>query len=46
MLVTAWDAVTTKTVLNGFLKSTISSECQKAIRAEDEIYVQFSRILF
>ena len=36
MLVTAWDAVTTKTVLNGFLKSTISSECQKAIIAEDD----------
>ena len=34
MLVVAWDAVTTKTVVNCFRKSKISSESQKAAIAE------------
>ena len=34
MLVVAWDAVTTKTVVNCFWKSKISSESQKAAIAE------------
>ena len=35
MLVAAWDAVTTKTVLNCFRKSKISSDGQKAAIVED-----------
>ena len=34
MLVVAWDAVTTKTVVNCFRKTKISSESQKAAIAE------------
>ena len=36
MLVTAWDAVTTKTVVNRFGMSKILNETQKAIIAEED----------
>ena len=36
MLVTAWDAVTTKTVLNRFGMSKILNESQKAIVVEED----------
>ena len=35
MLVAAWDGVTTKTVLNCFRKSKISTDGQKAVIVED-----------
>ena len=37
MLVAGWHAVTTKTVVNYFLKSKISSENQRAVLAEDNV---------
>ena len=37
MLVAGWDAVMTKTVLNYFRKSEISSESQRAVLAEDNV---------
>ena len=36
ILVAAWDAVTTKMVLNCFQKSKVSSENQKVVIAEDD----------
>ena len=36
MLVTAWDAVTTKTVVNRFGMSKILNESQKAIVVEED----------
>ena len=37
MLVAGWDAVMTKTVVNYFRKSKISSESQRAVLAEDNV---------
>ena len=37
MLVAGWEAVTTKTVVNYFRKSKISSESQRAVLAEDNV---------
>ena len=37
MLVAGWHAVMTKTVVNYFLKSKISSENQRAVLAEDNV---------
>ena len=36
MLVAAWDAVTTKTLVNCFRKSKISSKSQKTVITEDD----------
>ena len=53
MLVSAWDSVTTKTVVNFFRKSKISSESQNAAITEDDnpfkrlrIFVPSNPILF
>ena len=37
MLVAGWDAVMTKTVVNYFRMSKISSESQRAVLAEDNV---------
>ena len=44
MLTAAWDAVTTKTVVNCFQKSKISSDSQKsAITQDDDLFKELRR---
>ena len=41
MLVSAWNALTTETIVNCFLKAGISTENQDAIAEEDDPFKDF-----